>query len=166
MIDTIRLINQNGKAQDYPLQIPDLWHAAAYLKRAGYEGHAEEVLKVWHMAHDLLSAVTGRYMGHVDGLIDSADDDEEPCRHVRMIMMHGLLQMLHWANCADVNDKWSYVRNDLDSECSYASEAHGLYGMISRALRDLGGAAAADVYADTGDIEAAHVALNTEQVAA
>ena len=33
--------------------VPDLWHAAMYLRDHGQDHFADQVLDAWHLAHDL-----------------------------------------------------------------------------------------------------------------
>lgn len=49
------------------IQIPDLWHIAIYLKeiarRPGHSvlaEHADSILEVWHMAHDMKKALQSK----------------------------------------------------------------------------------------------------------
>ena len=61
------------------IHIPDLWHTADWLREEGFNEAAENVLNVWHLAHDLrdkmlrLNDETGERPDH-DG---SADRGEE-----------------------------------------------------------------------------------------
>lgn len=55
----IKLVNENGAVKQYA-RIPDLWHAAMYIEELvqdhpGLADVSEQILEVWHMAHDLKS---------------------------------------------------------------------------------------------------------------
>jgi hypothetical protein len=55
----IKLVNENGAKKSYA-RIPDLWHAAMYIEELvqdhpGLADVSEQILEVWHMAHDLKS---------------------------------------------------------------------------------------------------------------
>ncbi len=53
----IKLINENGVEAEYG-EIPDLWHAA---HKSGISRHdREQILQVWHMAHDLKAVIEGQ----------------------------------------------------------------------------------------------------------
>lgn len=63
--NVIKLINENGVAKEYG-EIPDLWHIAqainegrdhGAISKEACEELAEQILHVWHMAHDLKSVI-------------------------------------------------------------------------------------------------------------
>jgi hypothetical protein len=49
---TIKLVNENGVTKEYS-RIPDMWHIAQGIRSTIGGKAAEEILEVWHMAHDL-----------------------------------------------------------------------------------------------------------------
>lgn len=61
----IKLTNENGVEKVYG-QIPDLWHIAEGLRTQLGGKAADEVLEVWHMAHDL-KAVAEKQQGNGKG---------------------------------------------------------------------------------------------------
>jgi hypothetical protein len=63
--NAITLLNENGVKKEYG-RIPDLWHVAQYLKGnidaddLGLSSIADQILEVWHMAHDLKAVIEGQ----------------------------------------------------------------------------------------------------------
>ncbi len=54
--NTIKLVNANSVTREYGA-IPPLWQLAHRLSADGDEKLSEQVLQVWHMAHDLRAVV-------------------------------------------------------------------------------------------------------------
>jgi hypothetical protein len=60
----MKVYNQDGKEYDVT-SIPDLWHAAMYLREKGQDHYAEMVLKAWHQAHAMKDTLH-RLEGEID----------------------------------------------------------------------------------------------------
>ncbi|MCP4470473.1 MAG: hypothetical protein GY815_07270 [Gammaproteobacteria bacterium] len=165
-MNQIKVVNTNGKGQTYPVQIPDLYKIGALLRENGVTwgdgtDAGEQVINTWHLAHDLMACITGGGMAHLVGITREDDENEEPTKYVRIIMGHMLMQCLHWANCADINEGYANQRNDLNHRASRDTYQH-----LAAALTSLGFNRAREVYSSEGDIESAHNEINDGRAAA
>lgn len=82
-------------------------------------------------------------------------------KHIRQIIGHQLINILHECNLADVQDDQHTVStaNDLNAKCACQHEA---YGHIAHALTSIGFNRAVEAYTHEGDVDQAHAEIDLQ----